>query len=398
MGKFAEKQLHKRKANELGSYYQRAGAYHIQYAEHLYKFVSEDSATRSARAASRFNQQQANFFKSIDYLHVADVSTEKLLRYLDNLCMLAITTTLSKNFSEILIKASSINSYLKDEKEKLCFELLILKSKYYAGDFENSFYALQKKVPLNILTQFEYTLPIDKIICRIGFDIYAMEGEVLSELKYDMKSMVSYRGYPITLFQIGEINRTLAMSYKSGFYNLDARYALGMLNSIDVDECIANTYEKDHLNLMELHYLKAKLSLRDKATIDSHQIQNLVIVNPYTLGLQQLMLAFSSDTDAETILLYEQALNNLFHIKYYYVEALLYFSSYLKNNQRPEFIEIYQRGYELTCQHHYRWLRYQFEDLIEKKTTAYNSENYPLPEELDIEGYIQWSIKQNNAA
>lgn len=169
-----------------------------------------------------------------------------------------------------------------------------------------------------------------------------------------------------------------------------------MLDSYEVDDYIAHTYEKDHLNLMELYYLKAKLNLRNQIEIDSQQIQNLVIVNPYTLGLQQLMLAFASDVPAAAIELYEQALNNLTHIKYYYVEALLHYAGFLhEQNLKSEFTKIYNQGHDLACQHHYRWLRYKFEDLIEKKTSPYNSADHPLPEKLAIEGYIQWLIKHN---
>ena len=145
---------------------------------------------------------------------------------------------------------------------------------------------------------------------------------------------------------------------------------------------------------MQLHYLKAKLNLQHKNNIDVQQIQNLVITNPYTCGLQQLMLAFASDKSAEAIEFYEQALSNLTHIKYYYVEALLHYACFLQQQHlQPQFTEIYQQGYNLACQHHYRWLRYQFENLIEQKTTPYNSANYPLPDGLDIEGHIQRLIK-----
>lgn len=49
---------------------------------------------------------------------------------------------------------------------------------------------------------------------------------------------------------------------------------------------------------MQLHYVKSKLDLANKRIIDNEFIQSLVIANPYTRGLQQLMLAFASDGPA----------------------------------------------------------------------------------------------------
>lgn len=393
MAKFAERQLNKRKPNELANYYQRASEYHIQFAEYLYSFYFTE---RSANASNRFNQQQANFFKSIDYLYAADISEERMLDYLDTLCALAIGTTLSEKFSRVLKRSESIKSLLQDADASRCFAVLILHAEYYAGRFAEAFSDLQLQVPLNTLLELAPTSLIEKILFHRAIDIYAMEGEVLLELKYIINTKANYSGYSSTLFQVGEINAALLTGRKFGFNTLETKHVLGVLDFHEIDKHIARAYEKDHLDLMQLHYIKSKLSLKNKRGIDTQSIKNLVIVNPYTRGLQQIMLAFASDKPTEAIALYEQALSNLIHIKYYYVEALLYYSRYLQQqNMHSKFNKVYQEGYDLACKHYYRWLRYQFEDLIEKKTLPYNSADYSLPEDLDVDGYIQWLIKQN---
>ncbi len=393
MAKFAERQLNRRKPNELVNYYQRASEYHIHFAEYLHSFSFTE---RSANASNRFNLQQANFFKSIDYLYAADISEERMLDYLHTLCALAIGTTLSEKFSSVLKRSESIKSLLHDADASRCFTVLILHAEYYAGRFAEAFSDLQLKVPLNTLRELAPTSLTEKILFRRAIDIYAMEGEVLLELKYIINTRVNYSGYPFTLLQVGEINSALLAGRKFGFNTLETKHVLGVLDFHEIDKHIARAYEKDHLDLMQLHYIKSKLSLKNKRGVDTQSIKNLVIVNPYTRGLQQLMLAFASDKPTEAIALYEQALSNLIHIKYYYVEALFYYARFLQmQNIQSEFNKIYQEGYDLACKHYYRWLRYQFEDLIEKKPAPYNSADYPLPEDLDVEGYIQWLIKQN---
>ncbi|MDF3014577.1 MAG: hypothetical protein K0Q78_2781, partial [Cellvibrio sp.] len=264
------------------------------------------------------------------------------------------------------------------------------------GNFAQAFSELQQHLPLNTLQSFSPRSLVEKMIGRSAINIYAMEGEILLDMKYHIHIKSTYYQYPSNLFQLGEINSTLVANYDAGFFTMEAKNALDILDDDEVERCIASIYEKDHLALMQLNYIKAKLNFDNKKLIDSQLIQSLVIVNPYTRGLQLLMLAFADDTPTEATALYEQALSNLTHIKYYYVEALLYYARYLQQqNLQSKFTKIYQEGYDLSCKHHYRWLRYQFEGLIGKKTSPYNAADYPLPEALDIEDYIQWLIKQN---
>jgi hypothetical protein len=129
--------------------------------------------------------------------------------------------------------------------------------------------------------------------------------------------------------------------------------------------------------------------------IDIAIINQLVIVNPYTQGLQQLILAFAETDDTTAITLYEKAISNLKHIKYYYVEALFFFAKFLKTSDLPSrYAEICQQGHTLAQNHYFRFLIYKFEDLAEPKTIPYDSKNYPLPDNSNFDDYINFQIKQ----
>ncbi|MEY4589494.1 MAG: hypothetical protein RL497_1570 [Pseudomonadota bacterium] len=387
IGKFSERQLRKRKESELMIYYQRATDYHIEFANYLVRLTHTD---RSSTAANLFNKQQANFFKSIGYLHAASVPTEQLMDYLDKLKLLTTCTTLSSNFAATLNKSVRLRALLENDEDALnCLELIILNAEYFAGDFEDSIATLLKKVPLSTLHNFIPQSPINKIIADSAINIYSMEGEALLELNYEIKNGFSTYSYSTALFQIGEFNIQLASTSSLAFHTLEAKNALGILHFSELKDYIAKIYEKDHIEIMQVNYLENKVKIANNQPIDGKHVQSLVIANPFTLGLQQLMLAFTSDAP-EAIRLYEQALNNLTHIKYYYVEALLYYSRFLKlRKMHPEFKKIYQEGYDLACNYYYRWLRYQFEDLIVKKDHTYDPADYPLPEKLDIASHVQ---------
>ncbi len=130
--------------------------------------------------------------------------------------------------------------------------------------------------------------------------------------------------------------------------------------------------------------------------IDKTIINKLVIVNPYTQGLQQLIFAFcETDTD-KAISLYEEAKENLKHIKYYFVEALFYYAKFLKDIRlMSKFEEIYKQGHELAQKHYFRFLIYKFEDLVEPITVAYEPKNYPLPDNTNFDDQLNFLINKH---
>jgi hypothetical protein len=146
---------------------------------------------------------------------------------------------------------------------------------------------------------------------------------------------------------------------------------------------------------MQANYVKIKLLQNSCLTQDSRHIKKLVSVNPYTLGLKNLMLAIVATDESEKTMLFEQALPNLRHIKYYYVEALLLYAGHLQTiGMNVEFEAIYKQGFDLACHHYYRWLRYQFESMRGEISTSYHPDLYPLPEQIDFASYSQWLIKK----
>jgi len=128
--------------------------------------------------------------------------------------------------------------------------------------------------------------------------------------------------------------------------------------------------------------------------LEREKIEKLVIVNPYTRGLKSLMLAFIEQDITTSKEIYQQAIEQLGHIKYYYVEALYFYTKFLQEQGQDEFESIYKKGLTLAQNHHYRFLQYRFEQLINPTGKPYSPQDYPLPNNEDFTGYIQKLINK----
>ncbi|MGZ5016775.1 MAG: hypothetical protein ACXV8U_13425 [Methylobacter sp.] len=132
--------------------------------------------------------------------------------------------------------------------------------------------------------------------------------------------------------------------------------------------------------------------------LEREKIEKLVIVNPYTRGLKNLMLAFIEKDAAISKELYQHAIEQLEHIKYYYVEALYFYAKFLQEQDLDEFQSIYKKGLALAQRYHYRFLQYRFEHLINPTGKPYFSQDYPLPNNENFCGYIQKLINKKKHA
>ncbi|MCI5137667.1 MAG: hypothetical protein D3922_04455 [Candidatus Electrothrix sp. AR1] len=217
-----------------------------------------------------------------------------------------------------------------------------------------------------------------------------MEGEALWEAKYNAQHNFPFLIYPDKLLYIGEYSPQLAALLQNEINAFEVLVNLGQRPLERVDAYLAGLYEKAHLERMQTSYTRAKLKPLPKEAIEP-----LVVVNPYTRGLKKLMLAFIEQDAEQADLLYQEAADHLWHIRYYHVEALYFYAKFLQEQEDTHFTDIHQRGMELAQKHHYRFLQYRFEELLEPSGIAYDSRNYPLPDNQNFSEYINFLIKQN---
>ena len=97
------------------------------------------------------------------------------------------------------------------------------------------------------------------------------------------------------------------------------------------------------------------------------------------------MLAFNSNSDEKKKDYFKKALNNLSHIKYYYLEALYYYSLFLKEYDIEEFLKTKQEGLSKSKQFHYQYIFHLFNNMENK--TEYNFE-YSFYPTLGLKEYV----------
>jgi hypothetical protein len=385
IGRFAEYKLSKRNTIELAYLYHNATEYNLSIAESLAQIIDENEY----KASKLFNMMQGNFFKSVSYLKKSKFDDATLLNYLDDVADLTVPTASSSTLSRVMTTEASM---FNEPLSKKCYEAILCYAQYHAGQFKEVASKIKDIIPLEEITSSTDSTFIDQTIASNALSIYRLEGDELADLKYRVKNRRRMRNsaYPSSLFKIGVIDIELLKTCDNNFFTLDAKYALGQLEISEVETYLSTLFEKDHLGLMETHYLKSKLGV-----VDKQQVRKLAHVNPFTYGLQQLIYAATETQQNKKIEFFEQSLSNLEHIKYYYVEALLFYSRYLKSIDHVLFDNVHARGLELACRHHYRWLRYNFEELTEKHERPYSPDNYPLEEPLDLAEYIRFHTKEN---
>lgn len=385
VGAFAGLKWGERSASEKLPHYRNALAHHLQLAGYLEKTRDDDNA----RVGETFHQLQNNFFKALSYAGETQLDEDAFLNYVGNLTFLAAEVNANATLHQVL--ASSARQCLTTPQAQRCFQAIFLCNQYYAGEFDAAFVALQALLPASEVATAKATSYQQSVMYGNASGLYQMEGELFTRLTYEVQNQRGYRqNYPDSLMQAGIFDASLLALCKTTFFALEAQHALDKLDLKRVTEHVTKLYTKNHLQLMQAHYLKAKLGV-----VDAKQVKKLVSVNPFTKGLQTLMLALVPGSTLDKNALFEEALPHLQHIKYYYVEALLHYARHLQaTGQASHFADIHQQGLQLASQHHYRWLRYQFEALTNAAMPPYHSELYPLPEALDIAGYIRFLIKR----
>ncbi len=381
IGKFAEAQLRQR--GNLARFYRNA----FEYNRSLVRALVELRDDNERHALEIFNSQQGNLLKSITYCDKFEAESDELCDYLSHLGWLFIAIcSLGGLIRELSAK---VNTFQGSNRQYIDAQLLI--ARYYDGDFDHAFAGIKKLAPLEKLTNLERRISSERHLANIAFDIYLMEGEALSVAKYNAKHKRSWRHYPDALLYLGVYNQQLAESNKSSFFTLEVLANMGVVSVLGtIDAYLLGLYDKAHLELMQMSYSRSKL-----APLERQVIEVLVTVNPYTRGLKGLMLAFIEPDTIKASELYQEAIGQLEHIKYYYVEALYLYAKFLQPHNQEEFDSLYHQGLGLAQKHHYRFLQYRFEQLLHSTGLAYDPRDYPLPDNENFTEYVQFLIKEN---
>ncbi|UTV28442.1 SIR2 family protein [Photobacterium atrarenae] len=374
VGKFADAQLAKR--DNITSFYNNA----FKYNHNLIEALDEIYYDKKCLALEVFDSKKSNFLKSISYFAKLEIDYSDLCNFVHKVC--GFSTESSSLSSTIRIISENVDVFPSSYKQ--CIDVTLLSIRYYNGDFDRAFNELKQILPLESLRNFPHDNLEQRITASRARDLYKMEGDEFFSAKQCKDKQIFSRMYRGDLLCLGELDYQYANSCTKDFSTLEVLANLNMLSLEEIDNVLSSLYEKDHLERMQISYTRSKIS-----PLTHDEIEPLVIVNPYTKGLKNLMLAFIESDKARAKKLYQESLVNLEHIKHYYVEALYLYTKFLKENNFDDFNYVFQRGFELAQKHHYRFLQHKFKQLTNPTNEEYNSLNYPLPDNVSFTDYIR---------
>lgn len=381
VGKFAEQKLRQREDMHL--YYENAFHYNLS----LLNFLFNIKVGNEHKTLAIFNNHKNNFLKSIAYLDCFECEKYLLLEYLNDMSLLFADICTNENFIKTLY--GKIKYFVDNKNENLYFNVILIHSRYFDGDFASAFEDVTKVLPIDNIEKLDSSSNLERAICIRAIGLYGMEGDAYFAVKIADKIKLTSVFYYSNLFYIGEYNLKLMDYVEKEFFCFEIEFNCGRIGMKQLDDYLSLLYKKNHIEIVQCHYLKAKAGI-----IDKKHISKLVIVNPFTQGLQKLIFAFGETDIDKAIALYKAALNSLKHIKYYYVEALFFYAKFLKTvGLQSQYDDIYQQGLSLAQKHYFRFQLYQFENLSTPKTGPYDSKNYPLPDNSNFDDYINFLIK-----
>lgn len=385
VGRFATHKFSERNIEEKRAYYTKA----FEFNQFTFNYIEQ--LEDKNMGVEIFDTNMENIFNTLNYLEYSAVEDKWfLLKFVNQIVSYSVTINNGKKYVKQL---ENLKEFFSDlERSDLLIDVLIYRVRFYEGDFNKSLSGLQKLLPFNEASKLidsdeivdDYIHQNSMGIYRYGRELQLTHTYIDKGIRkewwiYNFHLLFTLGAYDFLLdYKIVEIQNMTINENNHEFFALEVLYNTNNLDVNSLNKLIDKKFKKDHLTLMQLHYIKAKMG-----EVDKQKIKKLVVVNPYTVGLKSLMLAFIEHSPEKTIILYETAITNLEHIKYYYVEAIYYYASYLKDKDPLEYSFWLDKGVELAKLYQYGFLSYMFDSLKISHFQPYIEEKY-LPN-LDLE-------------
>lgn len=377
IGRFADYKFQNKDNEEKKEYYKKAYGYNSFVLE-----LIENPKTNNLISYHIFDDNINNFLKCLDYIRYLEIKDHQIT-FIDDLCNYFGTSSPNE---KIFQKLQALKDSCDDIKKDF-FDCEILNIKYFYGDFSNVYNKLKDKYPLeNIINKRSLNYIEDKTE-MLKLNIYSMEGYQYD----DAKRIVEKTKFSFSLFQIGEYNIS-NLYFKKSLNKRKNEYIKYELmfntNNLDIEvlkKYIQSLYKTQFIDKMQTTYTLLKA---DKSEVSLKDINQLIVTNSFTDGLKTLMLAIKDEKETSKEM-YKEAIEKLYHIKYYHVEAILLYSEYLKNIKDDDFEIWLKKGKELSSKHYYRYLLHRFNCLGSNVSSEYNEDDYPLPEKFDYTEIIK---------
>ncbi|MDD2698456.1 MAG: DUF4062 domain-containing protein [Arcobacteraceae bacterium] len=389
IGRFAEYKFSKSSIDEKKEYFEKAFEYnYFMLCNIIAKYRNTD--INSKINVNLFNRNKNNFIKCLDYISHCKYN-EGMVSFISDLVnYLSFNTLYDK---KIIVKFENIISTTKNELFKKFLKVSILNLNYFYGNFDETFNLITKEYPYNKIFLLDNNNKIESLIFIEIMHIYYMEGNVYALVKDILNKYVSFDNHiSIThLYYLGcfklvnKLNQHKLFTYRKSFTYYEIMLNSGRLNTEELIEYRNSLHKSEILEYVQTTYILFK---SNENLLSINEIEKLVKTNDFTSGLKFLMLA-TIDKENFNKLLFENAIEKLFHIKYYYVDAILLYTKQLKLKNDNDYIIWLAKGKELAIKFQYKFLIYSFYCIENNSNIQYDESDYPFQDEINFERFYQ---------
>ena len=388
--RFAEHQFSLRNKETTRKYCLDAYVFNCYILDILQFITRKKSISDGIKAYTNHKNNLLNVLSYIPDLQISARGPVRKKEYLINyIYLLSFYIINEKQINEYKTKIDNLRSFFSDlPNAELLIRTLEYKTDYYHKEFNYSYKKLSELLSVHDM-EYSKVNQEDYIEYRYKYiisSIHSMEGYTIQYIKSLIANNIKDHFLISDFFYLGIPNH---ISEKDkGFYYYEYELMFNQLNLSQLEHYINSLYQDEHLEKMQCTYTLSKVK-----TIEITKIQKFVVTNPYTLGLKKLMLAFSTEQAKEKITLFESALSNLYHIKYYYLEALYYYCLFLKHTNLVDFSIKVEEGLELSKKFFYQYTYFLFSNIEKdlKPTYSFTYSFYPCKE---IEGFVEEHNKE----
>ncbi|GAA4432589.1 hypothetical protein GCM10023188_21130 [Pontibacter saemangeumensis] len=386
--RFAEFQFSKRNKDTKQKYYNDA----YSWNGNVLKYLEITKKKKSLSVALHLHESvKNNLMLVLDYMDQVEISEKSpvhkksyFLNYINTVKDFVVSEKQVSGFQE---KLKSLVAFFSDmPNAKIFLEVLHSYMTYYNKNFNNAYETLSSFLPPQEIEErkFQSEEYIENLYKGEISHIHSMEGFTINYVNSfirndDFSNYLSQHFFYLGIFDF--IGKPM-----KGFYEFEKDFNKNSLNIDELKKYINSLFVEEHLEEMQCTYILSKA-----IKLKQEKIKKLVITNPYTKGLKELMFAFNETDLSKRKKHFENALKSLYHIKYYYIEALYFYSEFLNVIDDPSFHKIYNEGLELSSKYYYQYLEFKFRSLINSDSSKYNcsSEYYP------VKGIVEYLHKHN---
>ncbi len=388
--KFAEFQFFTRPIGVRQKYYNDAYVFNAFLLD-VIKFIKDSKSFSDALRVQ--DVYKNNLIGILDYISYIDLSKSSNIDekkyFINYIYELDAYIVNKKQYQDLRSRLNALEDYFGDVPFANTFlEVIKLQSVYYLEDFDTVYTKIAEILSPTRMSDriFENEDYIERRYNDYIADIHSMEGYTIQLIECFVKNKSDEVFLINDFFYLGITD--YALERQRDFYRYEYELITGKLDINKLEAYIDSLFSEEHLEIMQCTYTLSKVKQPDYT-----QIKKLVVTNPYTLGLKELMFAFVSENDTDIAKVhYENALKSLAHIRYFYLECLYYYTVFLKKNGDSQYFNYLDKGLNQAIELKYQYLHFKFETLKQGIDTPYVCDyNY-----YNIDGLEEY-VKNHNA-